>query len=613
LTLGKFRLALRSSNRPITWKTGLPGKRCRRKNVDDPSPSIIIVPLVRASRLMPLARAAVVLPGLMAAAAMSQPLAGRIVGSNGRAADAAFVSVMVRQTFGGDHVVASTRSETDGNFSLNLPASTPGSQIELFADIPGVGMTRPLTLDSAASAPLTLCPTTRLHLSFVGPDGSPAAGIAVRPTWVRWDADSVPTLGTLSPSSSLPTQIARRWEKRADKDGAINFIGFPANSAVGFEAEDDRFVVSSSDRVEITADQSVSKTIHLLAAAKISGAVTYSDSGKPAANLRVDVRPAGALNVGEAVTDAAGHFEFNRLSPAPYFVALDSDNRLRDWIAAAALVTAKPAAENRANLSLVHGAIVTGKVRDNVTGKGFAGLNVEWYGPGYPGIASPPSIQIDTTDADGTFTLRVPPGQSFNLATDPPEGYLRPPATNVHLGEGETVTWNLDLPRDHSPLVEGRVIDSDGNPVAGATVITTGRTVQTDATGRFHLHAPSGTLLRARFKDMATKSAVKTGGAGSYTLTVAANMTFDLHVTVVDANGSPVPDSTLLIGESGIMMASRKVPADGVVKFDSLNSDTQWFIMAEAQGYRAPGASVHAPDDASPRQAQMTIRLKKTG
>jgi hypothetical protein len=556
--------------------------------------------------------------GLAAAAAQAQPIAGRVVGADGRPVGAAFVSVLDRDSSGKDQIFAAVQSGVDGSFSLNAS----GSHEEIVADVPGVGMTKPMALDAAV--PLTLCATTELRLTFIRPDGKPAAADVVRPVLVRWVGGADSPFG---PWIFLPAQVVARWEKQTDKDGTVGFAGFPSSSVVRFELDDDRFAQSMDNDVEITGDGGVSKLIHLSAAADVSGTVTYSDSGNAATGLRIYAQSVipGPSGGGEAVTDAAGHYDIKRLAAAQYAVGLHPVDVLKDWCAAADVVDARPGAENQANLSLIHGGIVTGKVRDEVSGKGLAGLNVGLHGPAHPMIAA--AIQMDTTDADGTFTLRVPPGAQFvYLAMAPPEGYLLPPPSptsfqlvggghesgqlhaDVDVKEGQTVTVNLDLPRDPSPLVKGRVVDSDGDPAAGAIVLfdvppargkppTVVRgvpagfkpSVQADSEGQFQLHAPVGTLLMARFKEMATETAVKTRAGGAYyTLSVAAGMTFDLLVRVIDENGAPIGGSSVIVRaqmNGGGPVESHPVPAGAVAEIDGLATDTPWRILALAPGY----------------------------
>jgi protocatechuate 3,4-dioxygenase beta subunit len=589
------------------------------------------------------------LAALLSADAPEKALTGQVLTADGKPAGGAFVLVAGYDPAERESVVAQTTAGADGKFSLTAREFDPKTGDQLVAEIPNVGFAKPLHTSDNPAEPMRLSPMTPLHLTFLAPDGTPIAGMVVRPSMVRWVQGSSSLFG---PFLHFPKAVAQRWEKRTGPDGSVDFTGFPSNSVVRFDADDDRFAqLSLQDDVQMTGDKIVNKTIQCVTAVEASGTLTYSDTGKPAAGMIIGAQgyDYGPMGGGESVTDAAGHFEIKRLTPGKYVVELDGRPEPKDWCAAAALVDLEQNSVNDIKLSLVHGGIVTGKVRDAVDGKGLPGQFVGLHGPAHPNVAA--EIQSDTTDSNGTFKMRVPPGsQHVYISTQAPPGYMLPPPPptsfhaiggdfptqthfDVDVKEGETVTVNFDLPRDTSPTIQGRVVDSDGNPVAGASVEykeppTTGKamrfspfglSVQTDATGRFKVRAAAGTILRARFKEMATESPVKASDpAGFYTLKIEPHMSFTLLARAVDGNGAPVPNATFeLLSDAINLGETRNANSDGTVTIDSLAVDTTWRIIASAPGYgREPGA-VPAPAAPVPpaltRHSEVTVVLPAAG
>jgi hypothetical protein len=194
----------------------------------------------------------------------------------------------------------------------------------------------------------------------------------------------------------------------------------------------------------------------------------------------------------------------------------------------------------------------------------------------------------------------------------------------VDVAEGQTATLNFDMRPDPSPIVEGHVIDPNGNPVPGATVLYTrppapgqpefleDRSVTTDATGRFKLRGGIGTTLKATYKNLATQSPTTlTSTGGFYTLQLAPRVTFDLTVKVVDESGSPVAGATAgIFPTSGGMMITQPVSADGSAKFEAIGADTRWSLHANAPGYGLSQLPVRPPRTL-PRIVEMKIVLKK--
>src|SRR5439155_20111457 len=103
------------------------------------------------------------------------------------------------------------------------------------------------------------------------------------------------------------------------------------------------------------------------------------------------------------------------------------------------------------------------------TGEGGADGWVGARTPAHP--KSSASINGARTAKDGSYSLRVPPGNQYlYLAQMPPDGYLEPTPWQGEIKAGETRTIDIEIPRDPAPPVAGRVVDAQNQPVADAIV-----------------------------------------------------------------------------------------------------------------------------------------------
>lgn len=411
-------------------------------------------------------KAAVVVAPATQPAADSGPLSGRVLGADQQPSLGAFVSALNEPDSDGVRVLGKGTAGPDGRFAINrLAAATPslpGWPIErplAFADAPSVGMSDPIQALADRAMTFRLLPATELHLTLLGPEGKPAARVSVFPTIVLFKPRHGPIPGFLL----LPREVSHRWTVVTGADGTCVFRGLPQTTQIRFDTDDERFATTATQEDQVSIDGGnviPPKTLRLMDAANVAGTVRYDDSKKPAAGIGIYAQSFD----GEAIqgwawarTNPDGHFRLARLKPGRYVVAVGSDQEPGQWTARAVQVSLAEGGYATADLTLIHGGIITGRVIDRVTSKGVAQVGVGLYGPARPSVAA--AILGTLTDAQGRYAIRVPPGsQSIYISGPVPSAYRMPfavgnnAAIEINVADGQTVTHDLILDRSDAPI-----------------------------------------------------------------------------------------------------------------------------------------------------------------
>lgn len=292
------------------------------------------------------------------------------------------------------------------------------------------------------------------------------------------------------------------------------------------------------------------KPITLLPAASLSGRVVYGPTGKPAAGIRVGAQAIENHGWGDAVTGRDGRYTMRQLPAGEYNVALALQGNLaRSWTAAAHEAVSIGTGQHRKGLdfSLIHGAVIAGKVVAKKSGKPVTGIYVGVYGPAHP--RSSPGVQSMEVAPDGSFYFRVPPGEQHLYL----QNYMAPPGfslprdkdRDLMLRDGQTVIVNFELAGSPMQPIRGRVLDPDDKPVPGAEVVVMAlegpgeRIIKADAQGRFYL-APENIMLRARHGTLATPEPFVPEAGGEVVLHLKHRVMASVAGLVTDAAGRPI-------------------------------------------------------------------------
>ena len=226
--------------------------------------------------------------------------------------------------------------------------------------------------------------------------------------------------------------------------------------------------------------EATAQPLTVIPATGVSGRVVTNLPGTRVSGLQVHLqgsRVAGAKGTyqeGQTTTDDQGRFWFRGLDEGTANIFLGGHGPDGPWTYRAAQdVAFRAGTTAEVTIELIRGVSVEGTVATRGTGKPIEKAMVGVYGPYRPrsGAATQPS----TTDAQGRFHYRLPPGETYLYVMGPPPGYTRLP------GEGSTRTVNIPEGAAHfevPPLeleatlgLHGRVIDAKGNAVPGIAIL----------------------------------------------------------------------------------------------------------------------------------------------
>lgn len=337
-----------------------------------------------------------------------------------------------------------------------------------------------------------------------------------------------------------------------------------------------RFVPVPSDATRIIVSRQVA----------IEGVVT--DGGKPAANINVGVRGDAIGGERDVKSDAAGKFGFTNLPEGRY--------QLFAWqgaLAARAVRVGRLGAGPFApvELRLEAASIVIGRVIDRDEGTGIAAA-IELRPSG-----DDQAPRYARSGSDGVFKIEgVPDGKWLVDAFAP--GYLSPGGVEVAAGVGIP-----ELALTRGATIEGKVVDAEGTPIAGAEVrALTGGANPIEASA-----AVDQDRLRRFSGRMAAPSAIASGaGATDPTLIPRG----ELGVTVGPIPPLPPPGAQLavpaVVDPIAVGMAGEPAPlvvdparasvwitgADGVYRIRGL-ARGKVSVLASAFGYAEGRSKEH--------------------
>ncbi|HWE40544.1 MAG TPA: sigma-70 family RNA polymerase sigma factor [Isosphaeraceae bacterium] len=509
---------------------------------------------------------------------------------------------------------------------------------------------------------LTLGRESAVSGRLVDPDGKPVAGVRVAVGEVAslveskqlqfdpWDPTGrldlangkVPVATTTDADgrfrvAGLPRD--RRISLVAQGDGIERSLLYAATTATpqpdkdnpysrGGKAGPERYHVSTGDFTYI-----IERANH-----RIVGRVVFDETGKPAAGADV-LR--GNWPVGK--TDADGRFTIDNLPAGTHDIHVMSWKS--DATAAGADVEVprdRKVVEH--TFRLPKGAVISGRVVEEDTGKGVAKVQLSFEHHLRPGEMPSSFGFMGETDADGRFKLVAPPGSGRLRIFQVPDGYVpdTPRTTPPVGGAGPAVVMPSPHERDLEPevdrpitdltftlsrglIVKGRALDPDGKPVAGASVNLLQRGLPrpaptTDADGRFELigldpaidheidvvHPARHLAARVRVPDADRINPAK--------VDIRLKATASLAARVLDEVGQPLPNAIFELVAIGdveprfgnyVPVAGTEVAKDGSFTIDGLIPDVDYLLYAKAEGHAKgqspdirlkPGERLKLPD-----------------
>jgi hypothetical protein len=446
-----------------------------------------------------------------------------------------------------NHLVVAT--DKDGRFSWPIP--TGGGLVSLYVHRPGYALSTWMrwfdtrTAGDDIEMQLRKAPADPFLATLVDEDDRPIVGAKVR---VEIQATSVEmknqgggisyatgysyyhrSILEGSPLDSLVSGIT-------DEHGKFSFPGFLAGSwlKLGVTTRDGRqmrvkmqrpgggvFGLTVNSQGFVMADEGKSTRLMAFPAARVQGRVMTRLPGVSVAGLKVwyqasQPRPGGQdeRNFGGVTrTDAQGRFTFDRLHEGTINIyAAENEHSLPWTYRAAHDVELKSGWTKTAIIELIRGVEVEGKVLSPVTGAPIKGAQIGVYGPFRP--RSGAATLGATTDAQGIFRYRLPPGETYFYVMGHSPGRAD---RTVTIPEGVDRFEVPPIVPGYVLVTGGLIVDAAGRPIAGATVSCIGENgplfdapdAATDSNGAFQLlPSPNNTVaaggaarLRVRLRD----------------------------------------------------------------------------------------------------------------
>jgi protocatechuate 3,4-dioxygenase beta subunit len=198
----------------------------------------------------------------------------------------------------------------------------------------------------------------------------------------------------------------------------------------------------------------------------ITGEVLDGDSGEPVAGAHV------TLGLYGTYTDQRGRYSLERFDADKCHLSVAPPEGSTYLFTQADLTILPSEPARKHNFTLQRGSIITGQLREKETG---AALRVPYVSIYYECEGPKRDVASARTKADGSYRMAVPAGKGKLFTYDSLPGCVPNDMVDdftrnsvpVEIKPGETLAGK-DLFFRRGMSVEGRVLDTDGKPVAGA-------------------------------------------------------------------------------------------------------------------------------------------------
>lgn len=352
------------------------------------------------------------------------------------------------------------RAETDPQGNFEISGLEPG-QYSLIARSDGYRQFVKSRVEVAANESsefnVVLAEGFRIEGVVLTPEGRPAAGAEV----VAAGGDFIVGEGSMTISLSLGSGSADTGSIKTIADARGRFVleGLGSGNQTLRASHDDW----APGRLTEVASGSSGVEIQLKEGATVLGVVVDPD-GQPVAGAKIGGAALRAESTPKGVSDERGRFRLERVPAGTLFLHVQAEGYPGTYVRDVRVADGEVLTD--LEIMLDSGIEVTGQVVDGA-GNPVAGAQVRISSLNQFMIAAP---VVTTTDEEGRY--RVP-----GLRADTPyqgtathQGYL---SGTIEEFESET---NRDLgvtTLTEGALVRGRVLDENGNPIAGAQISAT--------------------------------------------------------------------------------------------------------------------------------------------
>jgi protocatechuate 3,4-dioxygenase beta subunit len=471
--------------------------------------------------------AAALVIGCVAIAAADAPgrtlsCSGRVTDPDGKPVAGAAVCLrewsLVRKTFQPDRsavedVLAKTTTDDQGNFAFRdvalpepyldeISKTTPGPwDVIVRARGYGVAWERVPPQSHRDRVALALAPEAKLEGRVADAKGKPLAGARVQA--MRFQGLDQPMQSPATAADNLNLDWSRVvLAAETDAAGRFSLGGLPPSMRVTltvshpdcarqtvYAATTDQpqpSVVVGRGRGPTGAmtprEEPVytgSLTVALQPGHRLRLRAVCGDTGQPAAGAVFRQTSGPGRFEASPVADAAGVLQLDQLAPGRYTFQVALPNRSEYLTAQASVDIPVGRPEVESAVKLPPGCAVTGKVVEEESGRGIAGVNLAYHGAQGGALLAAPT----RTRGDGTFRVAVPPGRGWVQIAGEVPGYVTPdpeaPTTGTDLDErfarpvevapGQALD-NVTLTLSRGLTARVRVLDPVGAPLAGVRV-----------------------------------------------------------------------------------------------------------------------------------------------
>lgn len=543
-----------------------------------------------------------VFAGCSIASAM-KTINGIVIDDTGETITGARISLLEGKENDEGIIKGSAVSGIDGGFSISYQPAGPSIYniaIHLCA-VTGSGLGFITVVNPGATQRIMISPRGSITGTVKSPDGRPVQGVIIKPSVFVKNA----FLGQRYISYRTIETAIGITPAESDSRGIFTIAGLP----IGWEThltgyigglpitKPNDWIGQWSDTQAALPDlESHANAIrvtyitdgHFAGSGGITGSL-YDTLDKPMPGITVTAgrTEKGGFVKGEnpisVITDSDGRYRFHTLKPGEYAISVFEANQPvpmeTDVRVVKDDITEVP-------LFAVNGIMVAGRVTDQATGKGLAGVV----------IASAETRPVITVK-DGSFKLNMLPGEGLLLANGESVGYY-PLGRKIVVPEtGNMAGVSIKLTRMNS--LYGITVDSAGKPVDGAWIQAMwpnnpGELHQTDAAGKYRIITDDLKSITLIATDQLLKNAaIKTMklSKGSTKMDIKLIPTASLKGTVRNAAGKAIPGAKitpLIIFEkyrlSGI---ENQVVTNisGNFQLDGLISGAKYVLRIRSEGY----------------------------
>ena len=334
---------------------------------------------------------------------------------------------------------------------------------------------------------------------------------------------------------------------------------------------------------------------------RVKGNLTFAGTGEPVKNAAVmveGVHPTEGWT--RTITDSNGHYLLKNIPPGTYNLFLHEGPD--GWTAVAKEhLKVVEGLTVWANLTLVQGGFITGRVTDRDTGDPIANHHISFHDAARP--QSQISVHGTNTDETGAYRFRAAPGRAM-VYTSAPEGYLDMGQIKKYVDviEAKTVTVGFQFSKGLDLI--GQVLTATGEPVSGAKILDISDVRKlfkeygtSDARGEFTvrgLRIGQNLVLRAEHNGLGLRGTaeVEVQSGASAEITLERYERVKVSGRVVNRAGEPIPSVNINLEhwdhQLNMGLGSTAAVTDGEGRFHgiALIIGDEYDISANADGYR---------------------------